>query len=225
MTFLLKVQYGIQYNHSQENFQEAKDLYSKLIADVEVWFNQSLSPKDHETLKALYLAVLSNASLAAYNLDQIDDCLRFSNKALGIDPGHQKCMYRKALCYMSLGDKLKPKGDIELLKKQINYYEEAKKGLQSVMRLVPDDRKIEEQLSNLVRLIVKLRRDNKLEEPKVVETKQKMKVVEEDAKETEATTKPSKNVAPKVSREFLDKITTKVMDTATSNSVFNQLNV
>jgi len=179
-----------------------------------------LSEADKASLTTLYLAVLSNGALAAYNLNDLDTSLKFSEKALRIDPNHQKCLYRKALCNLAYGDNMKPKpGDTASVKQQLEYYEEAKKGLQAVMKLVPNDKKIEEQLSNLIRLIVKIRKENNLEEQKPTTTKMKV-VAEEDSKEEDTTPKANnfkpKKIAPGVSREFLEKVTNNAMNAATS---------
>mmetsp|Transcript_37444 Transcript_37444/g.33550 ORF Transcript_37444/g.33550 Transcript_37444/m.33550 type:complete len:272 (-) Transcript_37444:808-1623(-) len=120
------------------NFQQVIDAIDPFIDDL-----SGLPVDKQEAVKKLYLAVLSNSSMAAFNSDDITGSLDFSNKALRIDPKHAKCLYRKALCETKIGEfyeSRKPKEGqtlVDLKKEQLSHYQSARAILEDILKSDP----------------------------------------------------------------------------------------
>lgn len=143
-----------------ENYAGSKVIFEYIIQEAENYFSRNISASDKEKLTTLYVAVLSNAALAASHLNQIEDSLQFSEKALQKNPTHLKCLFRKSLCKIIIGDKMRVSGDdLGGKQKQLEVYEEARFSLEALLKLDNQNAEVKDKLSNLIGTIVKLRKE------------------------------------------------------------------
>lgn len=141
--------------------------------------------------------------MCCFNMNDIEQSLNNCEKALKVDSNHQKCLYRKALCQIKLGDKAgQAKGgeEIERAKKQLGFYDSARKILEELLHQDKTNNDIKTKLSDLISLIVPIRMKHKLVDQKPAENK-KIEVQAEtqsEEKQQEAESDASKKkAAPK----------------------------
>lgn len=192
------------------DLRKAKDAFQSTIEKVE----KSLKEIERglpilEKYNVLYVQLLSNRALTSYNLKEISDSLADCNKALVVDPKHEKCLYRRALCHLSEAQRIAP-GDKEhtedVLSKQYQIYELAAKDLEDVIKINNTNQDTKEKLSDLKRTMIQLKL-------KLKDLEANKSAQPETEKEKEAKAK-----AAAISKEKLENITNKVVSSVTSNS-------
>jgi len=182
---------------------------------IEDHLKKDIASADRASLEKLYIQVSSNAAMCCFNLDDIDGSIENCDKALKIDPKHQKSLYRKALCKQKIGDKVDEETDLEEIerkKKQLVYYEEARKILEDVLHADNKNKDVKDKLSDLVKIIVQIRMKYKLIEQKN-QPKETKAPVQEEKKQVEPTSESpkkgtNKNPTPGMSKAYFETITT-----------------
>jgi len=188
-----------------ENYPQAKSSFESLIAEIESYYSKNITTSDREKLNTLYLAVLSNAALTAFYLNQFEDSLAFCEKALGKDPNHQKCLYRKSLCKISLADKAESSGDeISRKKKQLELYEEARVCLETLLKIDNKNKEVKDKLSEIIGIIVKIRKEYNFSETKTAEKNTETPKKEEKKEPESQNQQASKKTTSKP--DFLEKV-------------------
>lgn len=175
-------------------------------------------------LKTLYVQVTSNKALADFKLNNIDDCLTSCEKVLKVDPIHEKCTYRRALCFLAKGDTAASSNDF---KAQLEFYTKAKSDLETGLKMDKNNKEVETRLTNAVRVIVQLQARFKddpsnTKEKTKADTKKRLVVAEEDSSvsaEQQKVNEVKKIRLPVgLSKEKLDAITNSAVSQITGRS-------
>ena len=122
------------------DLRRAKDVFQFIIQKIEKALKDLEDDRTYkEKYSQLYVQVLSNRALTCFNRKEFDESLADCKKALVIDPKHEKCLYRKALCVISLAEAISRKNevtkDIEMIQKQIELYEIAVKDFDEMLKI------------------------------------------------------------------------------------------
>lgn len=210
---------------SIENYTAARSTFYEIQKKIEEHLTQKLSASDKSNLEKLYISVSSNAAMCCFHLEDITGSLENCDKVLRIDPNHQKSLYRKALCKQKIGDQVdEEKGleEVERKKKQLIYYEEARKILEDVLHADNKNKDVKDKLSDLVKVIVQIRLKHKLIEPKPQPKENKPPVQEEKKETSDETPKraANKNPTPGLSKQYFENITNNAAKTITGKNCY-----
>lgn len=197
--------------------QDARDQFQTLVTKIEKSIKENEKDKEYtEKLHALCLQVLSNRALSSYNLKDIDESLSDCNKAIKIDPQHQKCLYRRALCNIAKAEKAEKSTDEtneDSLNTHVGLLEAGRQDLETVHKLDNKNAEVKNKLSDVVRIIVqhKLKlRD--IKDKKTASTEQQTGGAKQDI--------PQNKNSQGLSKEKLKNITSNVVSSVTSKYLF-----
>ena len=163
--------------------------------------------------------------MCCFNMDQIGNSLQKCDKALKIEPTHTKCLYRKGLCMIKIGEKVGQEGGIdekEQKRKQLEFLRQAKEAFTKVLQLDNKNKDVQDKLEDLIKTERQIKKKYNLEETKLVkevESSSKTSAKEEAKKPevlSEAKKDPVKKPPAGLSKDFLENITKSAINTTTS---------
>lgn len=145
--------------------QGAKKAFGALLIEMEkIMKDAAKTDPEYGKLKTLYQQVGSNKALVDFKLNDIDDCLAACEKVLNLEPNHEKCLYRRGLCFMTKAEQSAPAGNFQTT---LNLYKASRSDLETVLRIDKSNKEVESKLTAVVRAIIKLEAEHGIEQPKV----------------------------------------------------------
>ena len=186
--------------------------------------NKNVKKDDKEELNKLYLQLLSNKALSLYNLGRYEQSMADCDIVLAIDQNHQKCLFRKAYCNIKLGENVKKDypnlSEIEMEKKQIEYYEKARKDIEHLYRLDNKNKDVYDKNQELINLLVSLKLKHKRLEQDFKnksESKPEKVDIKEEIKEQKKERSPL--LPTGITKELLDKVTNNALKNVTDTLI------
>ena len=207
----------------------------KIIQEIESHLKiQNLKEDDKEELNKLYIQLLSNRALSLFNLDRYEESIKDCDKALVTDQNHQKCLFRRGICYTKLAENVIKRypdlKEIDMEMKQIEYYDKARKDMEYLYRLDTKNKEIYDKTQELIKVLVSLKLKHKRQgqesgnksENRTTESKHERKPESKsEKKETkeEAKTDKKKEKPPLlpsgITKDLLDKVTNNAVKNVT----------
>lgn len=210
---------------SLENYAAATKTFYEAQAKIEETLKQSIASEARSNLEKLYVQILSNTAMCCFNLNEIEKTIENCEKALILEPTHQKCLYRKALCKQKIGDNYNSDtklSELDRKKKQLELYQEARQILEQVLAVDKTNKDVKGKLEDVIRTVTRIQIDYKqLAEKKVAPKKEEPKVVEvEEAKQAaDQTPKKAKNPTPGMDKQYFEDITKNAAKTITGKTL------